>query len=396
MSRCILFLLNSRGYGYEYGCDCGGCGSCTGCRNGSGGYNAGLPWVNNSGLFNSCAFVVDMLNAAGVPSQLIQIIDLASIDAAVQACNPTDVVLEALFIQPVTLAALANKYPLIHWYVRTHSEIPFLVQEGQALNWIYGYLLHPSISVAANTFRARSDLQIVVSGYFPHWDQQTLDHRVLFLPNYYPTPAALPHIPSPFGVLNVGCMGAIRILKNQVLQAIAMIALAAQLNKRLLFHINSSRIEGGVPSILTNLRNLFAHAVNADLVEHPWMSRSDFLDLCRRMDLGTQVSFSETFNIVSADFATNDVPLLVSPEVSWADPRIQAITTSTIDMVAKAKIALRAVSITESNRRGLLAYNSTSHFSWLQVFGSVPDRWTSAPASFKARPVITSMRTHMS
>jgi hypothetical protein len=391
--RCILFLLNSRGYGYEYGCDCGGCGSCTACCEGN--YNAGMPWANNSGLFNSCAFVVDMMNAAGMPSRLIQINGATGIAEKVEACHPTDVVIEAIFVPPQILGGLVRAYPNVHWYVRIHSEIPFLVQEGQALNWLYGYLLYPSVSIAANSFRARSDLQVVAAAFFPHWDQATLDHRVLFLPNYYPAPAALPHIPSPFGTLNIGCLGAIRTLKNQVLQAVAAISLAAQLNKKLLFHINSSRIEGGAPSILTNLRALFANSVNAALVEHPWMPRSEFLRLCRTMDLGMQVSFSETFNIVSADFATNNVPLLVSPEVSWCDARIQAGATSTSDMVNKAKIALRAVSITEANRRGLLAYNETSQFSWHQVFGELSDSWTDQPASFKARPALTSRRTHM-
>jgi hypothetical protein len=393
MMKCVLFLLNSRGYGYEYGCECGGCGSCTACCEGS--YNAGMPWANNSGLFNSCAFVVDMLNASGVPSRLIQINGGKEIEKHIKACNPTDIVIEALFVPPIELGKLINKYPNIHWFIRLHSEIPFLVQEGRAMQWIHDYLTFTSVSMAANTLRARNDIQVVVKGYFPHWDQQTLNHRVLFLPNYYPTPAPLGRIPPPFGVLNVGCLGAIRTLKNQALQAIAAIALAATLSKRLRFHVNSTRIEGTTGSILTNLRALFRNTVNAELVEHGWLTRSDFLDLCRRMDIGMQVSFSETFNIVSADFATNNVPLLVSPEVTWTDPRIQATATSAGDMVKKGQIALRAVSIIEKNRAGLLQYNNRSRRMWLDVFGTMSSLWTAEPKAYKARPAITSLRTHM-
>jgi hypothetical protein len=36
------------------------------------------------------------------------------------------------------------------------------------------------------------------------------------------------------------------------------------------------------------------------------------------MDICMQVSFSETFNIVSADSVVNAVPIVVSKEVTWA------------------------------------------------------------------------------
>lgn len=393
IGRCVIFLLNMRGYGYDYGCDCGGCGSCTACC--GGGYNAGLSWANNSGLFNSCAFIVDMLNASGVGSRLIQIDGAEQVENQIKACQPTDVVIEAFFVPPSVLAYLSDKYPTVRWIIRAHSEIPFLAQDGNAMAWLAQYLALPAVSLAANTIRARSDLQRAVKSFFPHWDQPTLDHRVELLPNYYPTPAPLPRVPSPFRTLNVGCLGAIRPLKNQLLQAIAAIGLASDLGKKLLFHINSARVEGGVPAILTNIRNLFRYAVNADLVEHAWLVRDDFLDLCRRMDLGMQVSFSETYNIVTADFVTNNVPILVSSEITWADSRIQAVSTASGDMIQKAKIALRASSIADSNRAGLLAYNDASRNSWLAVFGQGATGWTDRPKSFVARPTITSSATHM-
>ncbi len=393
MAQCVLFILSTRGYGYGDGY-CGGCGSCANCNSRSG-YNDGLPWLNNSGLFNSCAFVVDMLNAAGIGARLVQIDDPKDIAGSILGCGATDVIIEALFVQPAVLSALAEKFPLVRFVVRLHSEIPFLAFDGNAMRWLFAYLAIPSVSVAANTARARADLQIIVGSYYPHWDQTTLDHRVPVLPNYYPMPAPLPRVPSAFGTLNVGCLGAIRPLKSQLLQAVAALRLARNLGKRLFFHVNAGRVEGGAPSILTNLRVLMANAINADLIEHPWLARADFLDLCRRMDLGMQVSLSETFNIVAADFATNNIPLLVSPEIVWCDPRIQAIPTSVSNMVSKAEIALRAVSITEANRRGLLTYNATSQKAWKDVFGLTATGWTDRPASFVARPALTAAATHL-
>ena len=37
------------------------------------------------------------------------------------------------------------------------------------------------------------------------------------------------------------------------------------------------------------------------------------------MDIGMQVSFSETFNIVGADIVSQGVPLVASSEIPWAN-----------------------------------------------------------------------------
>src|SRR6266550_7648056 len=130
LMRCVLFLLHSRGYGYgdygDYGgheYDCGGCGACANCT----GKNppGHLPWSRNSGLFNSCAFVVDMLNASGVSARLVQLDTEAEIVEKLIACNPTDVVLEAFWVRPSTINELTKQFPKIRFFVRSHSEIPF-------------------------------------------------------------------------------------------------------------------------------------------------------------------------------------------------------------------------------------------------------------------------------
>jgi hypothetical protein len=110
------------------------------------------------------------------------------------------------------------------------------------------------------------------------------------------------------------------------------------------------------------------------------------------MDLALQVSMSETFNITSADFVTNNVPIVVSSEVEWSDQRIHAHPTSGTDIMAKAALALQDGSITESNRRRLLLSNDRSRAAWLLVFGAAADRWTDAPDSWPALRVITGDR----
>jgi hypothetical protein len=47
------------------------------------------------------------------------------------------------------------------------------------------------------------------------------------------------------------------------------------------------------------------------------MPREEFLKVCKTIDIGMQVSFSETFNIVAADLVTQGVPIVGSNEIPW-------------------------------------------------------------------------------
>lgn len=394
MSKFVLFFLNKRGYNYgDYGeYSCGGCGACANCASHT---LTDVPWSSNSGLFNSCAFVTDMLNASGVAVRMIQVNGEEEISGQILACQPTDVIFEAFFVSPATLNVLTKTYPRVRFFSRNHSEIPFLTQDSNAMSWIAGYLHNQNMHVSTNSARSLNDLRNVAQSYFPHWDKATVENRVVLLPNYHPAAAPLPHIPSPFGVLNVACLGAIRPQKNTLAQAICAIAVARALGKQLIFHINGSRVEHQAGGTIKNLRALFANSPNAKLIEHDWLPRQQFLELCRIMDISMQVSLSETFNIVTADFVQSNVPVVVSPEISWCDERVQASPTNGADIINKTQIALRGSSILNSNRAGLLQYNSDSHTQWLSMFGEIANGYTDRPESFKARPTITSTETHL-
>lgn len=378
MSRSLLFVVSRRSYYGDYS---------TG---------SGYPWSKNSGIYNSVLFVSEMLTASGIPSSIVQVQDQNAIDAAVAKARPTDVVIEAIWVMPAKLAVLAKKYPSIRWFVRNHSEVPFLANEGMAFTDLLGYLSNSAVFLASNSLRAVRDIRGTVQAWQPHWDTATIASRVVYLPNYYPLPAPLAPIPATFGVLNVGCFGAIRPLKNQVYEALAALELSRRLGKRLLFHINSTRLEGMGQNVLKNLQVIFSGTPNAQLVMHPWLDRPKFLDLCRRMDIGFQVSFTETFNIVTADLVTENTPVVVSPEIDWVDPRFQADPTNRDDMIAKARQALSwAAAGAVINRTGLTRYDAQSRQAWLREFGGVPSHgWHAEHRQFVAQPVIVSHRGH--
>jgi hypothetical protein len=68
------------------------------------------------------------------------------------------------------------------------------------------------------------------------------------------------------------------------------------------------------------------------------MDQKKFLELARNMDIGMQVSLSETYNIVTADMLSQGVLSVVSPEISWVPFFMQVDPQDMDSMVRKLKL----------------------------------------------------------
>jgi hypothetical protein len=309
-------------------------------ENSYGGESAQYSRCLSSGLLNSATFVCDMLKFR-FETKLVQVVDNNCIDREVVAFAPDVVVIEAYWVVPEKFAELGKLHPKVKWIIRNHSNAPFLANEGIAYGWTIDYVRHPNVWVSSNHPAAHGEFVDLIAVAFDTKIGQA-SRRAVYLPNYYPIAGEVePSAPyAGRGTIDVGCFGAIRPLKNQMLQALAAITWARQNGKFLRFHINGGRVEGNGEPILKNLRSTFAALETARLVEHAWLDREDFLAMVKTMDLGLQVSFSETFNIVAADFVTMGVPIVVSPEVHWVDARLHASPTSVGSIVAAMSTAL--------------------------------------------------------
>jgi glycosyltransferase involved in cell wall biosynthesis len=297
------------------------------------------------GLQNSARFVVEMLKAEGHRAKLVEAVDGNSIDALVTKHNPTRVVLEAIWVTPAKMRQLQKLHPKIRWTVRVHSETPFLANEGSAVGWIAEYLSQ-GISVGFNSLSTALDFDVFGT--------------CTYLPNYYPLRKPRKCKPSA-EVLDVGCFGAIRPMKNQLIQAIAAVKFARKEGKRLVLHMNGSRKEQGGDNNLKNIEALIA-ATGQTLVIHKWIDHDEFLELVAEMNICLQVSLSESFNITSADAASMGVPLVGSSAISWLPHRSRAQVHSAdniAELMGRANAATVAV-----NYDALETYLRSSVEAW--------------------------------
>jgi hypothetical protein len=314
----------------------------------------------HSGLFNSARFVSQMLNENGIESHCVQVRDNNDIDREVTKYKPTTVVIEALWVVPEKFEVLHKLHPKVKWIVRLHSEIPFIANEGMAMEWIFGYdRLDPkiNINIAPNTLKMVWDLDKVGV------------KKLIYLPNYYPVIKKVKTHNHHKDHVDIGCFGAIRPMKNQLIQAVASIEFGNSIGKPVHFHLNTERIEKG-ETVIKNIRALFENQKIHKLIEHPWYSHQEFIKVISHMDLGLQVSFNETFNIVAADFVSEDVPLIGSNEINWLSFIYKASPTASDQIVNRMKIAykFRKLNLQNLNKINLKKVSKESKEIWCSYF----------------------------
>jgi len=274
----------------------------------------------STGLYNSAKFMNDMMVESGFESNLEVAIDNNCIDRLINKHKPTHVIIEALWVVPSKFSVLQKLHPNVKWIIRLHSEMPFMAGEGMAMDWLVEYSKFNNIVIACNAPRMLREIKLLCG-----------DKKVIYLPNYYPQKMAHKSFNRNKDTIDVACFGAIRPLKNHLVQAFAAIEFAEKINKKLRFHINAGRIEMKGDAVKNNIRGLFeqiSEKTGHQLINHTWTPREEFLKTCAQMDIGLQCSFSETFNIVGADLISQGVPLISSKEIPWSTFMFDAEPTS--------------------------------------------------------------------
>lgn len=257
---------------------------------------------------------------------------------AIQKYRPKKIVFEALWLNESMIQSIRKSYPNIGIYVHMHSKIDFLSTEGHGFHFMNEYL-NNKITIIWNDKSAYDSM-------YGHVDS-------IYLPNTYSLRSSelFDQVASKDSLtINAACYGALRPMKNHLNQAIAAIRAADWLNRKLIFHVNLGRSEGG-DTVKASLKGLFMMNKKHELISMPWMEEKEFIQHLRGMDIGLQVSLSETFNMVAADYVCAGIPIVVSEQVHWADPECKANPHDTTEIAHKITNQLRLPSTTKNRSR---------------------------------------------
>jgi hypothetical protein len=323
----------------------------------------------STGLYNSASFMNEMLLNDGFDSVLEVAIDNNCIDRLVTLHKPTHVIIEALWVVPSKFTILQKLHPTVHWIVRLHSELPFLAGEGMAMDWIADYSDFSNVSIGVNAPRMMREVQTYIHARKPTIN---VDEKVIYMPNFYPQEYKSPRkIDKKKDSIDIACFGAVRPLKNHMVQAIGALDFASRIGKKLNFHINAGRIEMNGGPVINNLKSMFEQLSDSghQLINHQWTPREQFLELCSSMDIGLQVSFSETFNIVGADLISQGVPLVGSDEIPWKIPAFCSDPTDSKHISDTLMLAYKYSWINvKTNQWSLKRYTSETADIWARYF----------------------------
>lgn len=316
----------------------------------------------SSGLYNSTRYIVESLEKRGVHAKIVEVTDNNDIDREVTLFKPHKVVIEALWVVPEKFDVLNQLHPDVLFYVHLHSHMPFLALEGIAVEWIRGYGLR-DVGIIANSLESFHALAVMV-----HPGTELMYLPNVYLPNYdcESVPTRKETTFSREHDLHIGCFGAVRPMKNHLLQALAAIQYAKEMGKVLYFHINGTRSETNGDPVLKNLRSLFHGRVGTHLVEHPWYEPEEFHKLLKQLDIGLQVSMTETFNVVCADYVSAGLPLVASKEVVWVSDCSKALDNSVPSIVEHMRAAYRNRFLVWINRRKLVQYSKHAQSAWFR------------------------------
>lgn len=320
-------------------------------------------WINNtrrsSGLYNSTRFITEALNEYDCfNAKIVEVVDNNSIDREVTQFRPDVVVIEALWVVPEKFDVLRRLHPRVKWFCHLHSNMPFLAMEGMAMDWIQRYPRH-GVKLIANSEPSYKALQPILQ-----------DDDLFFLPNVYLGAQQPPKVKTGRDTtIHIGCFGAVRPLKNHLIQALAAIRFAKEMGYKLKFYINATRVETGGQPVLKNLKQLFDLTPHTTLVEVHWCEPEEFISILRdKIDIGMQVSLTETFSVVSADYTTAGIPMVISKEIYWASKLCVAKDDNIDSIVKLMRRVWQSKLLVRRNQKLLSCHASKATKKWATFF----------------------------
>lgn len=297
--------------------------------------------VSHIGLGVAAMNTSKMLTSIGVRTEVLPLKDQHDLRKHLNLSKSkgityTHVNVSAPWIATEVFSQLCAMFPQTIFNMTCHSNVGFLQADSRGIELLReGLGLESGVynfHVAANSERL---CEFVHSAY---------GDPCLYLPNLY----YLDHMDRYMrpgwsqtgGVLRIGIFGATRSLKNILTAVGAAIIMHRQLKAQTEIWISTGREDSGeVGRILRAVKALASDLPGLEVKSAPWCSWSSFRKIVGSMHLLIQNSYTESFNMVTADGVHEGVPSVVSEAIQWA-PREWRADVDDVDAVARAGISL--------------------------------------------------------
>lgn len=324
--------------------------------------------ISHIGLGVAALNTSKVLARAGVEARVWPVVQPAEVRARLTAePDVTHVVISAPWIASADLLGLAQSAPKVTFAVNCHSNVGFLQADPGGVR-LFGEGMEvergsPNFHMAGNSRR------------FTDWVEETFAGPCAYLPNLYYLDEHVPQNRPPFrgGLLRVGAFGATRPLKNLMSAAGAALTISRDLDSDLELWVNTGREEGGA-SILRAIREMYGVTRHARVVEAGWASWPNHRKNVARMDLLISCSYTESFNMITADGVAEGVASVVSGAIDWAPVHWQAPVDDVLAIARAGRYLLTDPNTGRDGYRALARHNALGLMAWLEYLGGSGER----------------------
>ena len=321
--------------------------------------------ISHIGLGVAATTTQKVLRRAGVPTQVWPIKSASDLQAQLAAdSRVTHVVISAPWIPSTDLQRMTSAHPEIRFSVVCHSNVGFLQADTNGV-----MLMRQAMELETGThnFNLGGNCQ-----KFTCWVQNAYGRPCALLPNlYYLDEHTNPHRPLyTGGTLRIGAFGATRPLKNLMSAAGAALELARTYKTDTELWLSSGRAEGGGETVHNAIGALLAGVPNMKLVPSGWQTWPQFRQTVGQMHLLLQPSYTESFNMVTADGIAQGVPSVVSDAIDWVPRNWQAKADDVCNIARTGRHLQGDPHAASDGLRALQSYVDTGLRAWMNYLNS--------------------------
>ena len=321
--------------------------------------------ISHIGLGVSALNNAKVLNAHGVQTSIFPIVNCKMlIDRLKADPTVTHCVIAAPWIDVPSMRELIYTFPLIQFAVNCHSNTAFLQADTRGMKLVREYI---DLEQGSLNFRVGGNC-----AKFVRWLRAAYQCPATYLPNMYFLDYSQRSRRPVYsgGILRIGAFGATRPQKNLMSAAGAALELSQDLKVDTEFWVSGGRTEGGGNTILNSVREMLVNMPGITLKELGWASWSQFRDIVRRMHVLMQVSYTESFNMVTADGVAEGIPSVVSDAIDWAPEYWQAYMDRTSDIARVARQLIYDPNASYDGFVHLEQHNCDSFSAWTEFVGA--------------------------
>ena len=317
------------------------------------------PGLSHVGLGVCALNLCKVLAEAGLNLEIWPVFDGFALQERLRA-EPTvkDVILFAPWIDTPFLHSLVSEQREVTFAMVCHSNIAFLQADRWAMKIIREEIALeqqvPNFHIAGNSKK------------FCAFIREAYGAQCAYLPNLYSL-AGVRQTRTNYqnGVLRLGIFGATRQLKNIMTAAAAALLISERLAVETEIYVSSGREEGGY-GVMDSVKQMLTGKRRATLIESSWQPWQEFRETCRYMHLMLQPSFTETFNIVTADGIAVGVPSVVSETIDWVPAKWTAHADDPGHIAEIGIRLLRDQGAAEQGLEYLRKYNRAGLRAWFE------------------------------